>query len=146
MWTDGKGNDNVAINDEENAISVGDIKVENLVSVPEEACQFVTAQRGMPPVRGEKREFAASGAFDFGRKISELSFKSNGPAIGHRSSTAPSIASCSFGSIGSFSCSLMSLKSLAVALRAGTVAAKNMGSKGTFFAFPFDLASGLMRE
>jgi hypothetical protein len=46
-----KGNDNVVIDDEENAVLVGDIKVENLVSMPEDAGEFVTTQRRMSPVR-----------------------------------------------------------------------------------------------
>ena len=51
MGTNGKGNDNVAINDEENAVFVGDIKVENLVSMPGDAGEFVTLQRRMSPIR-----------------------------------------------------------------------------------------------
>jgi hypothetical protein len=51
MGPDGKGNDNIVIDDEENAVFVGDIKVKNLVSMPEDACEFVTMQRRMPPVR-----------------------------------------------------------------------------------------------
>jgi hypothetical protein len=47
----GKGNDNVTINDEENAIFFGDVKVENLVAMPENIGEFVTVQRRMPPVR-----------------------------------------------------------------------------------------------
>ena len=51
MRANGKGNDNVAINDEENTVFFGDIKIENLVSVLEEAREFVTMQRRMSPVR-----------------------------------------------------------------------------------------------
>jgi hypothetical protein len=46
-----KRNDNVAIDDEENTIFFSDIKVENLVAMPENASEFMTAQRRMPPVR-----------------------------------------------------------------------------------------------
>jgi hypothetical protein len=45
MGANRKGNDNVMINDEENAVLVSDIKVENLMSMPEDACEFVTTQR-----------------------------------------------------------------------------------------------------
>ena len=51
MGANRKGNDNVMINDEENAVLVSDIKVENLMSMPEDACEFVTTQRRMSPVR-----------------------------------------------------------------------------------------------
>jgi hypothetical protein len=36
--------------DEENAVFFGDIKIENLVTVPEDAGELVTTQRRMPPV------------------------------------------------------------------------------------------------
>ena len=51
MSANRKRNHNVMIDDKENAVFVGDIKVKNLVSMPEDACEFVTVQRRMPPVR-----------------------------------------------------------------------------------------------
>ena len=45
-----KRNDDVAIDDEQNAVLFGDIQIENLVTMPENAGEFVTVQRGMPPV------------------------------------------------------------------------------------------------
>jgi hypothetical protein len=51
---------------EENAIFFGDIKVKNLVAMPENAREFMTAQRWMAPVRREEREFRASGALNLG--------------------------------------------------------------------------------
>ena len=92
VCANGKRNDNITINDEENAIFFGDIKIENLVAMPENAREFMTAQRRMAPVRREEREFRASGALNFGGKISKFSLEPNGPAIDHRSSTASSIA------------------------------------------------------
>jgi hypothetical protein len=47
----GKREDNVAINDEENAIFFGDIEIENLMAMPGDAGEFMTAQRRMPPIR-----------------------------------------------------------------------------------------------
>jgi hypothetical protein len=51
VCANGKRNDDVTINDEENAVPVRDIKVESLVSVPEDACEFATTQRRTTPVR-----------------------------------------------------------------------------------------------
>src|SRR5437763_5986858 len=48
--------------------------------------------------------------------------------------------------MGSLSCSLTSLRSLPVGLRAGTVAANNIGSRGTFFVFPFAFTGVFMTE
>ena len=93
MRSNAEGNDNVTIDDEENAVFVGDIKIENLVPMPEDAGEFVTSQRRMPPVRREESKFSASGALDFSRKVSKLSLKSNGAPVDHRSSTALSIVS-----------------------------------------------------
>ena len=45
-----KRNDNVAINDEQNAVLFGDIQIENLVTMPENTSEFVTVQRRVPPV------------------------------------------------------------------------------------------------
>ena len=45
-----KRNDDVAIDDEQNAVLFGDIQIENLVTMPENAGEFVTVQRRMPPV------------------------------------------------------------------------------------------------
>jgi hypothetical protein len=39
----GKRHDNVTINDEENAIFFGDVKVKNLVAMPENVRELVTA-------------------------------------------------------------------------------------------------------
>jgi len=93
MRANRKRNDNVTVNDEENAVFFGDVKIENLVAMPGDACELVTMERRMPPVRGEEGEFGACGALDFKRKISKLSLESDGPPIDHRSSTAPSIVS-----------------------------------------------------
>ena len=46
-----KRNDNVAINDKQNAVFFGNIEIENLVTMPENIGEFVTVQRRMPPVR-----------------------------------------------------------------------------------------------
>ena len=51
VCANGKRNDDVTVNDEKNTIFFGDIKVENLVAMPEHAREFMTAQRRMPPVR-----------------------------------------------------------------------------------------------
>ena len=88
----GKGNDNVTIDDEQNTIFFGDMKIENLVAMPENAREFMTAQRRMTPVRREEREFLASGALNFEGKVSKFSLEPNGSAIDHRSSTASFIA------------------------------------------------------
>jgi len=58
VCANGKRNDNITINDEENAIFFGDIKIENLVAMPENAREFMTAQRRMAPVRRESANFA----------------------------------------------------------------------------------------
>jgi len=47
---DREGNDNVAVNNEKNAVFFSDIKVENLMAMPENACQLVAAQRRMSPI------------------------------------------------------------------------------------------------
>src|SRR5260370_38285487 len=65
MCANGKRNDNVTINYEENAIFFGDIKIKNLVAMPENARELMTAQRWMAPVRREERESRASGAVTF---------------------------------------------------------------------------------
>ena len=88
-----KRNDNVAINDEQNAVFLGDIQIENLVAMPENAGELVTMQRRMPLVRRELDELRTSGTFNLGRKISKLSLKSNRAPIDHRSSTVSSIVS-----------------------------------------------------
>ena len=82
-----KRNDDVAIDDEQNAVLFGDIQIENLVAMPENAGEFVTVQRRMPPVRREQGELRTSGTFNLGRKISKLSLKSNRAPIDHKSST-----------------------------------------------------------
>ena len=46
----GKGNDSVTVNHKENAVFFSDIKIENLVAMPEDACELVTTKRRMPPV------------------------------------------------------------------------------------------------
>jgi hypothetical protein len=46
-----KRNDNVAINDKQNAVFFGNIEIENLVTMPENIGEFVTVQGRMPPVR-----------------------------------------------------------------------------------------------
>ena len=90
------------IGDEQNAVFFGDIQIENLVTMPENISEFVTAQRRMPPVcrsaftgelrraRGEHK-FSAGSAFNLGRKISKFSLKSNRAPIDHKSSTVSSI-------------------------------------------------------
>ena len=117
--------------DEENAIFIGDIEVENLATVPENAFEFMGVQGRMPPIRGKEGKFGASGAFDFRRKILKLLLEANRAAKGHNSSTVASIAMYSRGSMASSMCALQSATSLAVGLREGTVAAKSTGSKGT---------------
>ncbi len=93
MWANRKRNNNVPINDEQNAVFFCHVQIENLVTVPENTGEFVTVQRRMPPIRGEERKFGASGAFNLGRKASKLSFKANRAPIGHRSLTVSSIVS-----------------------------------------------------
>ena len=88
-----KRNNNVPINDEQSAVFFGHVQIENLVTMPENTGEFVTVQRRMPPVCGEEGKFGASGAFNFGRKISKLSLKANRAPIDHRSSTVSSIVS-----------------------------------------------------
>ena len=91
MRANRKRDDNVTINDEQNAVFFGDIQIENLVTMPENISEFVTAQRRMPPVCREEHKFRASGAFNLGRKISKFSLKSNRAPIDHKSSTVSSI-------------------------------------------------------
>ena len=86
-------NDNVPVNDEENAVFFSDVKVENLVAMPGDARELVTVEGRMPPVRGKEGEFGACDALDFRREISKLALKADGPPIDHRSSTVSSIAS-----------------------------------------------------
>lgn len=93
MWANRKRNNNVPINDEQDAVFFGHVQIENLVTMPENTGEFVTVQRRMPPIRGEERKFGTSGAFNFGRKISKLSLKANRAPIDHRSSTVSSIVS-----------------------------------------------------
>ena len=93
MRANRKRNDNVTVDDEENAVFFGDVKIENLVAMPGDACELVTMERRMPPVRGKEGEFGAGRALDFRRKISKLSLKSDRPPIDHRPSTASSIVS-----------------------------------------------------
>jgi hypothetical protein len=78
---------------EENPVFFRHIQIENLVTMPENTSEFVTVQRRMPPVRRKEGKFGASGAFNFGRKISKLSLKSNRAPIDHKSSTVLSIVS-----------------------------------------------------
>jgi hypothetical protein len=93
VWANRKRNNNVPINDEQSAVFFGHVQIENLVTMPENTGELVTVQRRMPLVRGEEGKFGASGAFNFGRKVSKLSFKSNRAPIGHRSFTVSSIVS-----------------------------------------------------
>ena len=93
MRANRKRDDNVAINDEKNAVFFCDIQVENLVTMPENASEFVTMQRRMPPVRRKESKLRVSGTFNVGRKISKLSLKSNRAPIDHKSSTVSSIVS-----------------------------------------------------
>ena len=92
MGSNGKRHDNVTINHEENAIFFGDIKVENLVAMPENVRELVTAQGRMTPVLREESELRASSSLDPRRKASKFPFEPNSAAIDHRSSTASSIA------------------------------------------------------
>ncbi len=93
MRANRKRNDNVTVDDKENAVFFGDVKIENLVAMPGDARELVTMKRRMPPVCGEKREFDAGRALEVRRKISKFSLKSDRPPINHRSLTAPSIVS-----------------------------------------------------
>ena len=84
--------ENVTINDEENVVFFGDVKVENLMAMPENVSELMAAQRRMSPVCREKGELCASGALNFRRKVSKFSLEPHGAAIDHRSSIASSIA------------------------------------------------------
>ena len=88
-----KRNDDVAIDDEENAVFLSHIQIENLMTMPENTSEFVTAQRRVPPVRRKKSKFRACGAFNLRRKIPKVFLESNGAPIDHKSSTASSIVS-----------------------------------------------------
>jgi hypothetical protein len=65
----GKRNDNVTVNNEEDAVFFGEVEIENLVAVSGDACEFVATQRRMSPIRREEGEFSASGALISGGRL-----------------------------------------------------------------------------
>ena len=124
------------VNYKQDTVTVGDGEIEDLVAVPGDAFEFVAAERGMPAIRTEQREFGTGNLLDVERKSVELVFEPDSAPEDPRSLTMSSMESYSCGSIASSFCSLVSAKSLGVGLRAGTVAANSTGSKGTSaFAF-----------
>ena len=50
MRANRKRDDNVTINDEQNAVFFGDVQIEDLVTMPENTSEFVKVQRRVPPV------------------------------------------------------------------------------------------------
>ena len=71
------------VNHEQHAIAVGDGKIENLVPMPGDAFQFVTAKRRVPPVDAEQGELSPRGLLNLGGKRLELVFEPDGaPEIG----------------------------------------------------------------
>jgi hypothetical protein len=117
---------------------VGYVEVEDLVAVPEGAFEFVDIQGGMTPIVPKQAKFRAGDALNFSREGSEFAFEADRSAVDHKSSSISSIPLYFFGSMGSFSCFLISCWSFVVGLRVGTVAANNTGSNGTWEALAFD--------
>ena len=54
MRSDGERNHDIMIENEEDAVFVVEIKIEDLAAVPESALEFVDVQGRMPPVIAEK--------------------------------------------------------------------------------------------
>ena len=136
MRADGVGDDDIMVNHEQDAIPVGDVKIEDLVTMPQKPVKFVNIQRRVSPVGAEQSEFDASDSLDLCREQTQFAFETNCATEDHGSSNSLSVSVYSFGSIKSFSCALVSWMSLVVGLRDGTVAAKSTGSNGTAaFAF-----------
>src|ERR1017187_4659095 len=123
VWADGEGDDYVVINHEQDAVAIRHPKVEDLMTVPRDAFEFVAAKRGMSPIGAEQGELGASNVPDVGRKGFEFAFEPDRAPEDHRSLTMSSMESYSWGSMASSLCSLVSARSLGVGLRAGTVAA-----------------------
>jgi len=138
--TDGKGDDDIVIQHKEDAVFVGDIKVEDRVTVPESALQLVNVQRGVSPVRSEQEKLCAGDTLNFMREGTKFALEADRATIGHRSSSISSIPWYSFGSMRSFACFLISSRSFGVGLRDGTVAANRTGSKGISDLVFFPLA------
>ena len=130
VCANGEGNDHVVINHKQHPVTVGEVKVENLVAVPKEAFELVNVEGGVSPVILEQAELGARDSLDFRRERAQFTFETNRATEGHGSSSISSGSSYSRGSMGSFSWSLVSRRSLAVGLRAGTVAAKRTASNG----------------
>ena len=58
MRANRKRDDNVTINDEQNAVFFGDVQIEDLVTMPENTSEFVTVQRSVPPFAEKSANFA----------------------------------------------------------------------------------------
>ena len=140
MRADGEGDDYVVIDHEQDTVTIGHPKVEDLMAVPDDACRFVAAERGMSSIGTEHGELGAGNVLDIERKGFELAFEPDGAPEDHRSLTMSARESYCWGSTASSICSLVSARSLGVGLRAGTVAANNTGSKGTSTFVLFVLA------
>ena len=140
MRADGEGDDYVVIDHEQDTVTIGHPKVEDLMAVPDDACRFVAAERGMSSIGTEHGELGAGDVLDIERKGFELAFEPDGAPEDHRSLTMSARESYCWGSTASSICSLVSARSLGVGLHAGTVAANNTGSKGTSTFVLFVLA------
>jgi hypothetical protein len=96
------------VNYKQHAISIGNPKIKNLMTMPKQTFQLVSAKGRMPPVLTEQGEFGMGSALDFGRERREFTFESDATPICHRSFTASRIVLKSLGSMASSGRSLAS--------------------------------------